>query len=217
MPSFVLVCVALTLLGAGCSRQASNETLTAKTRKLIDSGNVQLSSGTPQTAMDDFNQAIKLDPKLAEAYLDRAMAYEELKNTDAALKDYAQAIQLSPEYSQAYFQRANVELTVSGDNGANHAKALADYNKAIELSPKNAGYYLWRGMAKAGIADYKGALADYDQAEKLGLKDSMMLLNNREETERLLGLTDAAQIDKAAYEKLNQDENNQIKGANNIK
>src|SRR5436190_1431713 len=53
-------------------------------------------------ALDDFNKAIELDPKLAEAYYHRGMVQLE---KEKAIADYSKAIELKPDYAEAYFQR----------------------------------------------------------------------------------------------------------------
>ncbi len=47
-------------------------------------------------------------------------------------------------------------------------KNLQDYTKAIELNPKDAGAYYNRGVAKAKLKDYAGALDDLSEAGQLG-------------------------------------------------
>ena len=47
-------------------------------------------------AIKDYNQAIELDPKHANAYYNRGIAKALLKQYDEAIKDYNQAIELNP-------------------------------------------------------------------------------------------------------------------------
>jgi tetratricopeptide (TPR) repeat protein len=48
-------------------------------------------------AIEDFTEAIRLDPKLARAYYNRALAHLERGDEDAALADREQALQLDPK------------------------------------------------------------------------------------------------------------------------
>jgi tetratricopeptide (TPR) repeat protein len=50
-----------------------------------------------QEALDDFNQAIKIDSKYAQAYANRALVYREMKRPDLALADFNRAIQLDAQ------------------------------------------------------------------------------------------------------------------------
>jgi tetratricopeptide (TPR) repeat protein len=45
-------------------------------------------------AIADFNQAIKVDPKFAKAYMKRGVAYDVKGDIDRATADYAQVIKL---------------------------------------------------------------------------------------------------------------------------
>ena len=53
-----------------------------------------------QRAIEDFDQAIKLDPKFAEAYWDRGKTYNELGNRQQALEDWKAAAKLGNEQAQ---------------------------------------------------------------------------------------------------------------------
>ncbi|MDI6782387.1 MAG: tetratricopeptide repeat protein [bacterium] len=58
--------------------------------------------GNYDLAIKDFNQAINLDPKYADAYFYRGVAYYHKDDYDLAIKDYAQVIEINPEYADAY-------------------------------------------------------------------------------------------------------------------
>ncbi|CAL1548870.1 unnamed protein product, partial [Lymnaea stagnalis] len=56
-------------------------------------------------ALADFQQAIKLNPKSAEAFNGRASCYDQLGKKDLALADYTKAIELDPNLATAYMGR----------------------------------------------------------------------------------------------------------------
>jgi tetratricopeptide (TPR) repeat protein len=85
-------------------------------------------------ALADFNQAIQLNPKMAEAYVVRGdISHLKGGNLADAFPDYDQAIQLNPELGEAYYGRSTV-CFLKGDLD----NALADFNQAIQLNPKMA-------------------------------------------------------------------------------
>lgn len=81
-------------------------------RGLINSTDMRNKS-TPDTetinrlkiALADFEQAIKINPKNAEAYNGRASCNDDLGKKDLALADYTKAIELDPKLATAYMGR----------------------------------------------------------------------------------------------------------------
>ena len=84
--------------------------------------------GNYNESIVNYNKAIEMDPKLANAYSDRGRAYDEKGYHDKAVADYTMAIKLNPQYADAYFFRG-VTYTRMDEKG----KAVADFNRATEL------------------------------------------------------------------------------------
>jgi DNA-binding transcriptional MerR regulator len=72
--------------------------------------------------------AIKLDPKLLQAYLNRAWAFNEKALYDKAIMDLNHALQLDPGNAVVYTRRALI-FQRKGDD----PRAIADYEKACQL------------------------------------------------------------------------------------
>ncbi|UCD89939.1 MAG: tetratricopeptide repeat protein, partial [Desulfobacterales bacterium] len=51
-------------------------------------------TGKPQKAMEDFNQAIQLDPDLAEAYYNRGVGHINTGRYNLACQDFQKACEL---------------------------------------------------------------------------------------------------------------------------
>jgi lipoprotein NlpI len=125
-----------------------------------------LSEGRQRDAIAAFNKAIRLNPRSAEAYHGRGMAYNETGQNDKALKDYDAALALSPQYIEAYFNRANAYSDLG-----QYERALKDYDEAIRLGPSHSGALFNRGLAYM-ILGRKEAAADARAYVKLkGWKD----------------------------------------------
>jgi tetratricopeptide (TPR) repeat protein len=56
-------------------------------------------------AIDNYTQAIRLNPTFAYAYLDRGDARLHLKDFQGAIADYTQTIRLNPKFAYAYTRR----------------------------------------------------------------------------------------------------------------
>jgi lipoprotein NlpI len=92
----------------------------------------------PYRAIQDYDQAIKLDPNDATAFNNRGRAYNDKGQYDRAIADFNEAIRLDPKYRSAYFERGLANLYAG-----NLPKALADLNQASALDPKYAYATLW--------------------------------------------------------------------------
>ena len=84
-------------------------------------------------AFDDFNHAIRLDPKDTVAYFQRGMVNEYRRRYKDAVSDYSMAITLDPRNGVIYFARADTELSLK-----QNTEACNDFNKAKELGNKDA-------------------------------------------------------------------------------
>lgn len=127
-------------------------------------------------AIKDFDQIIKLDPKMDSAYYLRGFCYEKLNDYPHALKDYTKVLKLAPNDADNYYNRANLYVKLG-----EYDKAFTDYDKAIEISsdPSDKKKYLAEKLdallARAEMYESQGkydkALADYDEGIKLTSED----------------------------------------------
>jgi tetratricopeptide (TPR) repeat protein len=117
--------------------------------------------GEYDRAIQDYNQAIRINAKFATAYNNRAIAYDTKGDYDRAIADYEQAIKLKPS-AETYFNRGNAHLGKS-----HYDRAIDDYNQAIKLKPDFAAAFDNRCWARAVVGILKPALADCNQALRL--------------------------------------------------
>lgn len=112
-----------------------------------------------ELAIEEYDQAIALDPQYAEAYLARGYTYAIMGDLDRAIADFDQAIALDPQLAEAYAKRGTA-YAVKGD----FDQAIADLDQAIALDPQNANAYMNRGNVYDDMGDSDRAIADFDQA-----------------------------------------------------
>ena len=86
------------------------------------------SLGQSRKAIEDYDQAIRLNPRMAEAYSSRASAYNELGQPHRGLEDFDEAIRLNAEYVDAYVGRLLTHTLLSDEEAAR-----ADFEKALQL------------------------------------------------------------------------------------
>ncbi|HVG34005.1 MAG TPA: tetratricopeptide repeat protein [Pyrinomonadaceae bacterium] len=125
-------------------------------------------SKEPDKALTDLDQAVKLNPRLAEAFLLRASVRDQKGDKEGALSDYNTAIDLMPAgpgIEAAYNNRSLIRL-IKGDG----VGALTDINMAIKLNPVVPAFYNQRAIIKLQSGDADGAVADYEKALALSPK-----------------------------------------------
>jgi tetratricopeptide (TPR) repeat protein/flagellar hook-basal body complex protein FliE len=111
----------------------------------------------------DFEQAIRLNPTLAAAYVNLGMLSEKNNSIDTAINYYEKAIEADPKHAFAYVQRGKAY-----EHKADLSRAMADFQSAIELDPKLAPAYYARGYAR--VQDQNNpelAIGDLNTAIKL--------------------------------------------------
>src|SRR6185295_13146177 len=117
-------------------------------------------AGDLNGAIASYSKAIETDPKYADAYNNRGVAYLIQKNYPAALADLTQSIELAPS-AAAYNNRAGIYF-----NQNKVEEAIADFTAGLKLKPSAEGYGN-RGIAYQQTNRDELALADYEQAIKL--------------------------------------------------
>lgn len=118
--------------------------------------------GQYDRAIQDADQAIKLNPKYTLAYNNRCAAYHDKGEYDRAIQDCIQAIKLNPKYADAFFNLGNIYQGKS-----QYDRAIEDYGQAIKLNPNHAGALHNRSLAKKQKGDEAGAEADMAAARKI--------------------------------------------------
>jgi len=118
-------------------------------------------------AIDDFTNAIKLNPKESRAYYNRGNAFLDMKNYDKAIKDFTTALNLDNKLINAYVNRA-----LAYSEFEKPELAISDYNEALKLNPNQSEVYTNRGVLFAEKGDMRSAIKDFEMALKLNPNDA---------------------------------------------
>jgi len=125
-------------------------------------GNARYELGDKLLAIDDYNQALKIDPNFALAYYNRGNARYELGDKLLAIEDYNHALKIDPNFALAYNNRAAARRDLGDKQGA-----IDDYNQALKIDPNFVLAYNGRGNARYELGDKLLAIDDYNQALKI--------------------------------------------------
>jgi tetratricopeptide (TPR) repeat protein len=98
-----------------------------------DLGNSYHGLGDYQQAIKDFDRAIELDPKLAEAYWGRGKTYHGLGDYQQAIKDFDRAIELDPKLAEAYWDRGKTYNELG-----KYQQAIENWKRAAQLGNEGA-------------------------------------------------------------------------------
>jgi len=96
-------------------------------------------------ALTDYGDAIRVDPRYADAYYNRCVAYNRKQFYDSAVGSCDDAIKLGPDKNA---------LNATGDTRLSPERSKSDY-------------FTQRGIAYHGKQDFEHAIADYDEAIRL--------------------------------------------------
>jgi tetratricopeptide (TPR) repeat protein len=126
--------------------------------ELVDRGLSKDRDGNEQGTIEDFTEAIQLDPNCANAFKRRGDARFE-NHDQRAIADYSQAIELDPSYITAYFNRGLVFNSLFDNRSA-----IEDFSTVILLDPNYSDAYHHRGLARFESGDSQGAIEDFSKA-----------------------------------------------------
>ena len=111
-------------------------------------GITELQTGRHKDAIKSFDHAIKLDPKLGEAYNNRGAVYY-----------------ITGAQQQAEAERAG--KSVPGGALKNYRKAVSEYQKALAIREDNASYHSNLGTAYFALREFPAAINEYVRAMQI--------------------------------------------------
>jgi tetratricopeptide (TPR) repeat protein len=146
--------------------QASIKADASDTRAYTRLGDLYLNRlNDSKDAVVCFTDAIKRQPKLVYAFVERGRAYLAMDQLELALSDLNEAVTLDPNVASSYDYRGDIFLARREFDAA-----LRDYTSALKLDDKNPIYHFDVASALAAKGDYRGAIKNFDAAITLAPK-----------------------------------------------
>jgi WD40 repeat protein/tetratricopeptide (TPR) repeat protein len=118
--------------------------------------------GETDQAIEELTQAIALNPRYLEAYLDRGTLFLGQQEDEKAAADFDQVLALNPENVAACYN-----LGIASYYMEEPEEAIEHYSEALKLQPDHVAAYLNRGNAYREIGDKAAAIEDYTSVLRL--------------------------------------------------
>jgi tetratricopeptide (TPR) repeat protein len=120
---------------------------------------VQAGLGKNVEALANYDRALALQPRHAEALSNRGNTLKALKRFDEALDGFDKALAIQPDYPAALSNRGAVLFDM-----ARYEEALATYDRSLALRPDQVIAFYNRGGTLHKLGRFEEAIASYDRA-----------------------------------------------------
>ena len=111
-------------------------------------------------AIEEFSEAIRLDPNYSKAYRYRGQTYFNIKQYDLAINDCTEALRIGPESAMAYQDRGSSYYF----GKKQYDLAIKDFTEATKIKPDHAMFYKYRGDCYRMTEQYELAIKDFTEA-----------------------------------------------------
>lgn len=138
----------------------------SQARELLAKGRELYRNDHDEEAVQAFQQAVKLDPELAEAHFRLGLGYKALGKQDEAEAEYKKAVETYKKYLEQHDDDAeahyNLGQTYAGLD--QYSDAIREYREATKLKQNDADVYYDLGVAHTKLAQYDAAAAAFSKA-----------------------------------------------------
>jgi tetratricopeptide (TPR) repeat protein len=116
----------------GHKESAASVSTSSQISTVLSKGQALLNMDQPEEALDQFDEALRIEPRNIEAWIKRGTALERLQRVDEAITAYDQAIAIDGSTATAYLFKAGVY-----NRQKKYAEALQCYEKALNAQQKS--------------------------------------------------------------------------------
>lgn len=162
---------AASLLGAGCSRNRQEAV------NLANKGDLEVKLNV-DGAINDYDQATRLDPQNHKIFFKLAKAYEKKEEWDKVASTMAHATTIAPKYANYWFVRGRALVNQARKKTVPWEEAKEPLQKCVENDPNYADCYFLLGEVFLYTDDEQKALDNYNKAvehdpTKIGFYDTL--------------------------------------------
>jgi tetratricopeptide (TPR) repeat protein len=107
----------------------------------FERGNAYFKQGKYKEAIEEYEKALKVQPKDYPAWINMGLAYRRLSEPNKAIECYQKALEINPEIAEAW---VGIGCAYGGLGEFN--KAIECYQNALKINPTLEDEELWTGM-----------------------------------------------------------------------
>lgn len=126
-------------------------------------------------ALDDFEQAVRLNPESWRPRHNRGVSYAAAGRFDEALEEFNWTIAHNPRYANAWFNRGEIHCEMG-----RYRQAASDYTESLRIHPEDAEVYAARGVARFHVGEVEESLRDFDRAVRYANGDANVYVDRAE-------------------------------------
>ena len=185
MRSILIICAVWLLVWAtGCKRsgqQSTNNSAGApqvsnnlpedrtRARAQLDKGRELYNNDQDAEAVLAFQEAVRLDPELAEAHFRLGLGYESLGKREEAEGEYKKAVAAYKKYFEGNENdpEAHYALGQTYANLGQFSEAVREYKEATKLKEDDPDMFYDLGVAYTKLAQYDAAVAAFSKSLEL--------------------------------------------------
>ena len=182
MRLILLFCsVCLLVFGLGCNRSGQQSTNNSagtaevsnglnadrsQAKVLLEKGKQLYRDDQDTEAVAAFEQAVRLDPDLAEAHFRLGLSYEAVGKTENAESEYRKSVETYKTHLEANPDdaEAHYNLGQTHANLGNYSEAIREYRQATKLKEDDPDIYYDLGVAHTKLAQYDQAAAAFTKS-----------------------------------------------------
>ena len=182
MRLILLFCsVCLLVFALGCKRSGQQSTNNSagtaevsnsldgdrsKAKEFLEKGKQLYRDDQDTDAVAAFQQAVKLDPDLAEAHFRLGLGYEAVGKSQEAESEYKKAVETYKKYFEGNPDdaEAHYNLGQTYANLSNYSEAIREYRQATKLKTDDPDIYYDLGLAHTKLAQYDQAAAAFSKS-----------------------------------------------------
>lgn len=127
-----------------------------------ENGNALFENGNMIEALSEYDKAIELNPRHAQAYTNRALVLQSIGQLDQALESCNHAIEINPTILEAYINRGNIHSELG-----NFSLAVNDYDNALYINTNSMKAHYNKGNALQALRQWEKSITCYENIVRI--------------------------------------------------